>query len=149
MHTESLDTTITQGYSGNYSANWYVCHVLFHLLFQVYQGADICHHLSDLKPGHSYSVRVCPIRICGGDHPETVVGAYNQPTSFKTNKPASVVEPSKPSATPVSPPVWKEWLKKTVAAVKPDPEKQFVVIALCLLFIISVLLSMVMFYFVG
>jgi len=97
-------------------------------------------------------VRVCPIRVCQtrdsqADH-EEVIGAYSPGTTLTTQRPVAL-QTKELAETSAQEPVLQARLQQLVTAIKPETEKQYAMIIVVLLFILSVFLAGIAHYFIG
>lgn len=114
---------------------------------QVYRGEETTYNLTGLKPGTSYSVRVCPVRVCkGDDSSESVMGAYSPGATFKTDviEIPEINEETIPDVPKKS--ACKEKLHQLLRHAKPRKEKQVAIILLASMFLASLGLALLLSY---
>lgn len=117
--------------------------------FQVYQGVSTSHRLIGLTPDTTYSVRVCPVRICS-DGEDSILGANSPATTFHTEKIQPVrsmsesaeLRPDQKSALMCK-------LHEIFTAMKPEKENQYALGCLLLLLVISVIIAGLLNYWMG
>ena len=114
----------------------------------MYQGSATSHRLANLSPSGSYSIRVCPVRVCSGDT-DPIPGAYSPSTAFKTKNPPPVVEAKKTEIQPVQQSAVKRKIQEIITSIKPERDHQYALALLLLMFLIGVAGAGLLHYLLG
>lgn len=115
---------------------------------QVYQGSSTSHRITGLSPNSSYSIRVCPVRVCKGDT-DSIPGAYSPSTTFKTKNLPPVIELKKTEVQPVQQSIVKRKVQEIITAIKPERDHQYALAFLLLMFLIGVAGAGLLHYLLG